>query len=51
MQDEEPVYVPLAMYFKLSGTMIPSTKEVIRYMDQMPDLRAVENLMDVMVYA
>lgn len=32
MQDEEHVYVPLAPYFKLSGTMILRAYDVVEYM-------------------
>ena len=49
MQDEEPVCVPLITCFKLSRTLIPSTEEVVEYMVQVPDARAVEDLMDTMV--
>ena len=49
MQDDEPLCVPLATCFKLSGTMIPSTEEVVEYMVQVPDACAVEYLMDTMV--
>lgn len=50
MHDEEPVCVPLASCFKLSGTIISNAEDVVEYMSQVLDERAVENLTDAMVY-
>lgn len=49
MYDEEHVYVSLAMCFKHSGIMIPSTYEVVKYITQLLNGHTVENLTDAIV--